>query len=569
MLGCLECQCLVLVQPPPPFFSHYSQHFIIHKLAESVSLVFLCLLRNTAEFEKMQLQFHLLFSILVLGTSVGAQTLIKCIKSALDDQNDLYAFPFHFFDSLEDPFYQVSDIHPYNLDHMYTPAAVTYPTSAQQVAGVIACANQFQKPVAARSGGHSFLNHGMSERCHDAMVWLTLVGCLGLGGGDGYVVVDTKHLDGFRYSATDHTVVFGPGNKLGPLTKKLESVGRTMAYGENADVGAGGHVTIGGIGLMSRQLGLALDQVRSMQAVLANGTIITASPNINPDLFWALRGAGSSFAIVTEFTAVTAPAVTVTSFNFNVSTGRIQDLADTWKAWQDLVAQPGLSRLFGCTLTLTPLLGKGAVLMFQGTYFGSKDGLDRIQLEAVLPKRKPGYDIQSKIITTGVNDFFAFGQDILGVVPMHFYVKSLKFTNQTLLSTDQARAMFQYIDKTPKGVPLWFIIWDLEGGAISDPKQTDTAYWHRDALFFMTSYVIDVFSTSKVNQKARGFLEGLNGMVRGLRDGFDESAYPGYVDDGLKEAQKAYWGGNLEKLKGIKRTIDPGNLFRNGQSVPL
>lgn len=90
-----------------------------------------------------------------------AQNFKKCIKSALGGKTDLYAFPFHFPDSLEDPLYAITDVHPYNLDHRYNPAAVTYPTTPEQVGEVVKCAKQYGKAVQARSGGHSFLNYGI------------------------------------------------------------------------------------------------------------------------------------------------------------------------------------------------------------------------------------------------------------------------------------------------------------------------------------------------------------------------------------------------------------------------
>jgi FAD/FMN-containing dehydrogenase len=131
----------------------------------------------------------------------------NCIKSALKNNDDLYAFPGGL-----NILYEQTDAHPYNLDHPYKPAAVTYPQTAQQVGAVVVCARDAGVAVQARSGGHGFENY-----------------CL--GGMDGALVVDTKNLNSFTYSAADGTCTFGSGNKLGAVTDQLQKVNRVMAYG--------------------------------------------------------------------------------------------------------------------------------------------------------------------------------------------------------------------------------------------------------------------------------------------------------------------------------------------------
>src|SRR6201992_558608 len=101
----------------------------------------------------------------------------------------------------------------------------------------------------------------------------------------------------------------GGGTLLGDLTQRMhDGGGRAMAHGTCPQVGIGGHATIGGLGPASRMWGSALDHVVETTVVLANSSIVTASQTQNPDVFWALKGAGASFGVITQFKVITHPA---------------------------------------------------------------------------------------------------------------------------------------------------------------------------------------------------------------------------------------------------------------------
>lgn len=126
--------------------------------------------------------------------------------------------------------------------------------------------------------------------------------------------------------------------------------------------------------------------------------------------------------------------------------------------------------------------------------------------------------------------------------------------------------LFQYFDTAPIDSLIWFVVWDLNGGFIEEIPQTATAYWHRDALHFQQAYVVSPFGP--VSAASHEFLVGLNRLCRQLNPDIDESAYAGYVDAALLDPLTAYWGGNVPRLIDIKDVYDPGNTFRNPQSIP-
>lgn len=140
----------------------------------------------------------------------------------------------------------------------------------------------------------------------------------------------------------------GGGTKLEDVTSKLLAAGnRAIAHGTCPAVGIGGHATMGGLGPASRMWGSAMDHVVAVEVVLANASIITASPTEYPDVFWAMKGAGSSFGIVTNFVVKTHPAPgKAVQYTYTFSNKPYAKLADRFKAWQDLISDPGLSRNF-------------------------------------------------------------------------------------------------------------------------------------------------------------------------------------------------------------------------------
>lgn len=175
--------------------------------------------------------------------------------------------------------------------------------------------------------------------------------------------------------------------------------------------------------------------------------------------------------------------------------------------------------------------------------------------------------------------------EIGGGIQSNFYAKSIAYTEDDLIPDLAVDKLFEFVDKTDKGTPLWFVIWDLEGGAINDVPAGATAYGHRDALFYHQSYGVNLFG--RVDDKIRNFLTGFNKIITDALPGHDLGAYAGkplhrstlcafspidntigYVDPALGEnGQEAYWRGNLPRLEKIKAAIDPKDIFHNPQSV--
>ncbi|KAJ5673996.1 FAD linked oxidase N-terminal [Penicillium macrosclerotiorum] len=461
-----------------------------------------------------------------------ADNLKSCLQYALTDSGSV-AFA-------GDPFYQVANVNRYNLNIPVVPAAVTFPTSSQQVAAIVKCAADNGYHVQAKSGGHSYGNYG-------------------LGGTDGAVVVDLKNLQQFSMDSSNWVATIGSGTLLGDVTQHLHDAGgRAMSHGTCPQVGSGGHFTIGGLGPTSRQFGAALDHIVEAEVVLANSSIVTASETQNSDIFWAIKGAASGFGIVTEFKVRTEPEPgTAVKYEYTLKIGSTEERATLFKQWQAYVSNPKLTRKLASTLTLLE-----DTMVITGTFFGTEEEYESLDIGSQWP---------------GVNGSAVVFQDWLGLVgdwaeeaalelgggiASNFYSKSTAWTPDNLMTSETIDQLFDYIDSADKGTLIWFLLFDFQGGYTNDIPTDATAYAHRDVLIWLQSYSINLLGP--VSQTQIEYLEQVNNLV--TNDKAPYAAYPGYVDPLMAAGPEAYWGSNLLRLQQIKKEIDPQNVFKNPQS---
>jgi FAD/FMN-containing dehydrogenase len=220
---------------------------------------------------------------------------------------------------------------------------------------------------------------------------------------NGEVAIDMKHFKQFSLDESTNSANIGPGLDLGELTKLLyDAGGRAVSHGVVQAIGVGGHFTIGGLGPLSRLWGAALDNIEEAEVVLANASIVRASKESYPDVFYAIRGAGAGFGIVTEFKIRTYPSLQESvEFKYEFSFGNSTERANLYLAWQEFVSEPNLTRKFSSRMILTQ-----GVMMILGQFHGSKEEYDQLGLE----KRFPGAKSSNVVVLT---DWLAMlGHDI-------------------------------------------------------------------------------------------------------------------------------------------------------------
>lgn len=310
----------------------------------------------------------------------------------------------------------------------------------------------------------------------------------------------------------------------------------------------------------------------SVEIVLANGDIVRANEQKNKDVFWAIRGAGASFGVITEFKVRTEPAPEkMIEYRYSFTVGSWQDMAEAFKAWQAFIAEANLPREFASQATITPL-----GLVISGTYYGTEAEFDQFALKSKFPIKKTGE--KTIVLSDWLGLLGHWAEEVAlqlgGGIPARAYTKTLTFSggDKDRIPDAVVDEMFKYIETIDKGTLIWFIIFDLAGGKVNDVAMDATAFAHRDALFYLQAYAISDSLIDPVSKTTKDFLGKLTELIvheMTVDDGHytDYGAYPGYVDLEIKEPQKAYWRSNLPELERIKGEVDPKDIFHNPQSV--
>ncbi|KAK7421990.1 hypothetical protein QQZ08_009711 [Neonectria magnoliae] len=458
--------------------------------------------------------------------------LRSCLSEAVGADDSRVQFP-------DEPGFYNKDVRPYNLNLQYKPFAVTYPNTTQEVSDIILCAGTHNRKVQARSGGYDFIN-----KC--------------IGGAGGAIVVDLKSFDALEVDQATNIATVGPGNVLKELVEGLHANGgRYISHGSAPTVGVGGHLMVGGMGFSSRQNGLLIDALTEVEVVLANGTITRASEVNNPDLFWAMRGAGASFGIATEFNFRTKPEPeTVVAWTYNVTSDDPAVLSEAWKAYHEVVKDPSLSiKLGGNALLLK------SSFVLNGAFFGSESDFNDINLIGRLPPAS------TTTIRPGLT-WIEFMQGIFSLPagtpsPAYFYTSDTGVTRDTLPSNSSIDAFLEHLFAADDLSSNWTFLLDLYGGKIKDVAVDATAFPHRDVLYFITA---QVSTTKPTTAKSKKFLED---AVLKLQNNEPEKygSYLGVPSLGHKNPQEKYWRSNLAQLETLKARFDPDDVFSTPQNV--
>jgi FAD/FMN-containing dehydrogenase len=378
----------------------------------------------------------------------------------------------------------------------------------------------------------------------------------GLGVCDGGLVIDLSRLKGIRVDQQDRTVRVEGGCLWGDVDHATHPFGLAVPSGFLSTTGVGGLTLGGGVGYLSRTYGLTVDNLLAADVVLADGRLVTASTEENPDLFWALRGGGGNFGIVTSFLFRANPVATVYGgpIFWPLDKG-----AQVLRFWRDFIleAPEDINGWFGfATVPPVPMfptehhLKKMCVITW--CYTGDLGRADEV-FKPIRGFSPPVMDFAGPIPFPALQSLF----DGLYPAGLQWYWKADFFKE---LSDKAIDLHLKYAERLPSPHSTMHLY--PVNGAAHRVGKADTAFSFREASFAEVIVGVDPdpANNARLTQWAKDYWLALHPF----------SAGGGYINMMMDEGEdnvKAAYRDNYARLAQVKRNYDPGNLFRVNQNI--
>jgi FAD/FMN-containing dehydrogenase len=326
--------------------------------------------------------------------------------------------------------------------------------------------------------------------------------------------------------------------------------------------GVGGLALGGGYGWLHRKYGLSCDNVVQAQVVCADGQVHTASAEDNPDLFWAIRGGGGNFGIVTSFTFrlhPVGPRVAVAKSFYP-----LEDVVDVMRDWRDYVAEaPDEVTSAIVTLTFPAVPGLPEVVhnhpcaLVIGVHSGGWDEGMWV-MEPLLERGRPLFDMSRRMpyttVQSGFDPFFPRNT-------LRGYWKS-QYLNE--LTDDAINVIADCARNRP--TPLTAVTtWHL-GGAISTVNSEETAFTERSAPFMVE--ISGNWHDPADDDETIRWVRSASESISAHGTGRAYLNFTGRADEPMHASVVAGLGPNLSRLTKIKETYDPDNFFRYNNNIP-
>ena len=400
------------------------------------------------------------------------------------------------------------------------PGLILRPGNVEEVAEALAYARSNPDvPLGIRSGGH-----GISGRSTN----------------NGGIVIDMGKINGIEIvDPATRRVRLGPGARWGDVAAALAPHGWALSSGDYGGVGVGGLATAGGIGWLVREHGLTIDHLRAAEVVLADGSLVRASEDEHSDLFWAVRGAGANFGIVTAFELEADVVGDVGWAQLVIDASDTAGLLQRWGAAVETAPRDLTSFL----IVGPPRGGQPALAYVLAV-------VDSNQPETIIDRVQPLADVgplyNHQVVITpyasimgnaqgGIHDASgdpAARSGLIEHITPEFAAAAARLIHSRVVYYFQIRAV---------------------GGAVSDVDPDATAYAHRAANFHVTAFGS---SHARLNQ----LWDDLHHHFDGIYLSFDTDPRPERIND-------AFPPRTLERLRAVKERYDPENVFRDNFNV--
>jgi FAD/FMN-containing dehydrogenase len=416
------------------------------------------------------------------------------------------------------------------------PALIARCTSIADVSAALQLARRTGLAVAVRGGGHSFP---------------------GLSVCDGGVVIDLRSMNTVRVDPATGRVRAGAGTLLGELDAATQAEGLAVPVGAVSHTGVAGLTLGGGIGWLMRKHGLTIDALRSVDMVTTSGARVRASETDDADLFWALRGGGGNFGIVTGFEFEAVPVGPEVLGGLLV--WPLEDAEAVVRSYRDWAADAPEESMSALVLRKAPAIDavpsdlhgrdvaaiiccwcgdveRGLTVLRPLREFGQPafDGIDRIpflRLQSLLDASYP----HGTWAYVKACDIAALSDDVIDI----------GLTNARRASSPRS------------GVIFW-----QGGGAVARVAPSATSFGSRGAgaIVNITGATGSVEGFAQERDWARAFWSDLIPHQRGVYVNF-------LMDEGEERVREAYGDERMERLRAVKRAWDPDNVLRLNQNI--
>jgi FAD/FMN-containing dehydrogenase len=346
------------------------------------------------------------------------------------------------------------------------------------------------------------------------------------------IVLDLSGLDRITVSG-DGVATIGAGARLGQVYAALHAHGRTVPAGCGATVGIAGLTLGGGIGLLGREHGLTCDRLVGAQVVLADGRVVECDDEREPDLFWALRGAGGGqFGVVTSLRFDTVPEPTTTRIEAHWSGTALEELVSAWQVWAPDAPD-------GITVNLTLVSEAGAPV--RATLLGASTlGAARTRELLRGVGAPPETGLRPGLAYHHLKSTFTDPPDTGCVQRLRS-----EFFSRALSEDTRGSLLTQLREPGPRRREITFT---AMGGAYNRVAEDATAFAHRRARFLL-EHVADGADPWVDRSWATAHADG-SGRV-----------YPNFPDPALDDGPSAYHAGNRARLAAVKHAYDPHRFF--------
>ena len=431
--------------------------------------------------------------------------------------------------------------HPiYNAMHRRQPALLIRCSGTADVVDAVQFARNHGLLVAVRGGGHSVAGH---SSC------------------DGGVVIDLTRMRGVDVDPDARVVRVQGGALWGDVDRETQAFGLVVPGGVVSETGVAGLTLGGGEGWVRRKYGLTIDSLLSARVVCADGSVRTASPTSEPDLFWAIRGGGGNFGVVTAFEFRAYPLGPIVAFaGVFYPVAQAATVLPRWRDYCSSTPNDVTSVALAITMpadpSLPPPIHDQACLVIGGVYAGTPEEGMKV-LQPLRELGKPLADISQPMPWMAVQTAFD------PLFPMGKFQSYWKAQNLRTLPDDAIAVIAERARQRPS--PLTLVVTFQMGGAINKVGPTDTAYAERTAPWMSS---IDGNWENRADNEAN---------ITWVRESFRQIApwstgttytnFTGQADEAAAASADTAYGANLARLRRIKAQYDPENIFRLNPNI--